>query len=74
MPRQPILSALLFLACSTAAQVTTTAQNITVQVSTAEPWTDSGLDLKPGSPICHCRPVETQFATSLLTTPEQPAE
>ena len=50
MPRQPILllPALLFLACSIAAQVTTTAQNITVQVSTAEPWTDSGLDLKSG--------------------------
>ena len=27
------------------AQVTLTAQNITVQVTTAQPWTDSGLDL-----------------------------
>jgi LssY-like putative type I secretion system component LssY len=50
MPRQPILllSALLFLARPITAQVTTTAQNFTVQVSTAEPWTDTGLDLKSG--------------------------
>jgi len=30
------------------AQVTSTAQNFTVQVSTAQPWTDSGLDLQSG--------------------------
>ncbi len=30
------------------AQVTTTAKSITVQVTTTQPWTDSGLDLQPG--------------------------
>jgi len=47
MPQQsiPLLSALLLLACPMTAQVTSTAQNFTVQVSTAEAWTDSGLDL-----------------------------
>jgi hypothetical protein len=30
------------------AQVTTTARDITVQVSNAQPWTDSGLDLQAG--------------------------
>lgn len=31
---------------STGTQVTLTAQNITVQVTTSQPWTDSGLDLQ----------------------------
>lgn len=50
MPRQQILllTTLLLGASQLGAQVTTTAQNITVQVSTSQPWTDSGLDLQSG--------------------------
>ena len=50
MPRQSILllSALLLPACLMTAQVTSTGQNFTVQVSTVQPWTDSGLDLQSG--------------------------
>jgi hypothetical protein len=50
MPRQTIflLASLLLCASQVGAQVTTTAQNITVQVSTAQLWTDSGLDLQSG--------------------------
>lgn len=47
----PLLSALLLLTSPMVAQVTTTAQNITVQVSTTQPWTDSGLDLKSGDAL-----------------------
>lgn len=43
-----LLLASLISCVPLAAQVTTTAQDYTVQVSTAEPWTDSGLDLKAG--------------------------
>jgi hypothetical protein len=42
------LAALLLFTSQLGAQVTSTAQNITVQVSTAQPWTDSGLDLQSG--------------------------
>ena len=41
----PLLVTLLLCASELGAQVTLTAQNITVQVTTAQPWTDSGLDL-----------------------------
>jgi hypothetical protein len=40
-----LLVTLLLCASELGAQVTLTAQNITVQVTTAQPWTDSGLDL-----------------------------
>jgi hypothetical protein len=43
-----LLVTLLLCASQLGAQVTSTAQNITVQVSTAQPWTDSGLDLQSG--------------------------
>jgi hypothetical protein len=42
---------LLLCTCSLAAQVTTTAKSITVQVTTTQPWTDSGLDLQPGDAV-----------------------
>jgi LssY-like putative type I secretion system component LssY len=38
----------LLCASELAAQVTTTAQDVTVQVSTAQPWTDTGLELQSG--------------------------
>ena len=50
MARQGILLLATSLLCASElrAQVTLTAQDITVQVSTGQPWTDSGLDLQPG--------------------------
>jgi hypothetical protein len=56
--------ALLLLTCPMGAQVTTTAQNYTVQVSTAQPWTDSGLDLQSGDVL----------EISAAATPDQPAD
>ncbi|MGC1453371.1 MAG: LssY C-terminal domain-containing protein, partial [Candidatus Sulfotelmatobacter sp.] len=43
-----LLVALLLCASAIGAQVTTTAKEVTVQVSTAQPWTDGGLDLQSG--------------------------
>jgi len=43
-----LFSTLLLGVSQLDAQVTTTAKNITVQVSTAHAWTDSGLDLQSG--------------------------
>jgi hypothetical protein len=43
-----LLATLMLSASQLGAQVTTTAQSITVQVSSAQPWTDSGLDLQSG--------------------------
>ena len=43
-----LLAALLLCASTLRAQVTTTAKDFTVQVSTAQPWTDGGLDLQSG--------------------------
>ena len=53
MAKHQILSIAVLLLCAPQfqAQVTTTATNYTVQVSTSEPWTDSGLDLKPGDAV-----------------------
>jgi hypothetical protein len=49
MTRQSSLFLLTLLcACRLGAQVTSSAQTYTVQVSTAEAWTDSGLDLQSG--------------------------
>jgi hypothetical protein len=50
MPSQSILLLATLMLCTSqlGAQVTSTAQNITVQVSSAQPWTDSGLDLQSG--------------------------
>jgi hypothetical protein len=50
MPRQSslLLATLTLVASQLGAQVTTTAGSITVQVSSAQPWTDSGLDLQSG--------------------------
>jgi hypothetical protein len=45
----PLLT--LFFASGLTAQVTTTAQSYTVQVSTAQAWTDSGLDLQSGDEL-----------------------
>jgi hypothetical protein len=45
------LIVLLLCVLRLGAQVTLTAQNITVQVSTARLWTDSGVDLQPGDVI-----------------------
>ncbi len=46
-----LLFATLIFCFPLGAQVTTTAQNYTVQVSTTESWTDSGLDLKAGDSL-----------------------
>ena len=46
-----LLVTLLLCASQIGAQVTLTAQNITVQVTTAQPWTDSGLDLQSGDVV-----------------------
>jgi hypothetical protein len=46
-----LLAILLCSAAQLGAQATLTAQNITVQVSTAQPWSDSGLDLRPGDAV-----------------------
>jgi hypothetical protein len=43
-----LLAILLFCSSPIGAQVTTNPQSITVQVSPAQPWTDSGLDLQSG--------------------------
>jgi len=43
-----LLVTLLFCVSPLVAQVTTTAQSITVQVTTTQPWTDSGLELQSG--------------------------
>lgn len=45
------LIAFLFSALLVVAQVTSTAQDSTVQVSAAEPWTDTGLDLQSGDVV-----------------------
>ncbi len=42
---------LLCCAATLSAQVTTTAKSITVEVTTSQPWTDSGLDLKAGDAV-----------------------
>lgn len=46
-----LLVTLLLCASQLGAQVTLTAQNITVQVTTSQPWTDSGLDLQSGDVV-----------------------
>lgn len=43
-----LLATALLCASELRAQVTLTAQDITLQVSTGQPWTDSGLNLQPG--------------------------
>jgi len=50
---QRTIPLLLTLLCVSrlGAQVTTSAQNFTVQVSTAQAWTDSGLDLQSGEAL-----------------------
>ena len=57
------LAALLLGSSQLGAQVTSTAQNSTVQVSTAQPWTDSGLDLQSGDAL----------EISATASPETPA-
>lgn len=53
MAKHLILPIALVLLCAAQfqAQVTTTAQSYTVQVSTSEAWTDTGLDLKSGDAV-----------------------
>src|SRR5450755_3566255 len=46
-----LLLALLCCAAPLGAQVSTTAKSITVQVTTTQPWTDSGLDLQAGDTV-----------------------
>jgi hypothetical protein len=46
-----LLLALLCCAAPLGAQVSTTAKSITVQVTTSQPWTDSGLDLQAGDMV-----------------------
>ena len=43
-----LIAILLFYALPSVAQVSATAKDVTVQVSGAQPWTDSGLDLQTG--------------------------
>ncbi|HEY6369265.1 MAG TPA: LssY C-terminal domain-containing protein [Candidatus Sulfotelmatobacter sp.] len=53
MSTQPLflLGIVLLCASQLGAQVSTTAQTITVQVPAAPPWTDSGLDLQSGDVV-----------------------
>jgi len=46
-----LLQALLCIAAPLVAQVTTSPKSITVQVTTTQPWTDSGLDLQTGDTV-----------------------
>jgi hypothetical protein len=67
------LAALLLFGSQLGAQVTSTAQNITVQVSTAPPWTDSGLDLQSGDvlEVSATASTETQaFANGPVCDPK----
>lgn len=50
-PLTVVLAILLVVTNPLLAQVTTTAQNYTVQVSPSEAWTDAGLDLKSGDAV-----------------------
>ncbi len=47
-PWIPLLAILLLCVSQLGAQVITTARNVTVQISDAQAWTDSGLDLQSG--------------------------
>jgi LssY C-terminus len=47
------------------AQVTLTGRNVTVQVSAARPWTDSGLDLQPGDVI--------EISAAVASDPQRPS-
>jgi LssY C-terminus len=65
-PQILLTSILLFCASQLAAQVTTTAQTITVQVSAAQPWTDSGLNLQSGDVVEISAGVSSDLAASGL--------
>jgi LssY C-terminus len=60
---QNLCAALLTCAALLSAQTTTTAQNYNVQVSNAQPWTDTGLDLKAGDAV----------EISLVSAPARPS-
>jgi hypothetical protein len=62
-----LLLVVLNCAAALAAQTTTTAQNINVQVSASQPWTDTGLDLKSGDT------VEISFVSGPATSCTVPA-
>jgi hypothetical protein len=49
-----LLVTLLFCVSEIVAQVAVTARDITVQVSSSQPWTDSGLDLQSGDVLEIC--------------------
>ena len=52
MVRQSMLRFAILAACaSVGAQVSSSAQDFTYQVSTAQPWTDTGLDLQSGDVV-----------------------
>src|SRR5271165_7191701 len=51
MFRASALFVTLLSCAALGAQVTTTAKSITVQVTTTQPWTDSGLDLQSGDAV-----------------------
>jgi hypothetical protein len=63
-PQIPLIAILLCCASQLAAQVTTTAQAITVQVTTAQPWADSGFDLQPGDVVEISAAVSSDRAAS----------
>jgi hypothetical protein len=68
MARQSILllTTLLFCASQLGAQVTSTAQNFTVQVSAAQSRTDTGLDLQSGDIV--------EISAVVAPVSDQPAE
>jgi hypothetical protein len=53
MSRHSILLLAIFLLCGSQlwGQTTSTAQTVTFQVSTAQPWTDTGIDLQSGDSV-----------------------
>jgi hypothetical protein len=65
-PQILFTSIILFCASQLAAQVTTTAQTITVQVPASQPWTDSGLDLQSGDVVEISAGVSSDLAASGL--------
>jgi hypothetical protein len=88
MSRQLTLSLaiLLLCACHTQAQTASIAQTFTFQVSAAQTWTDTGLDLQSGDTVeissgadasaggsPACDPTGVSAATADLTLPSAPA-
>jgi hypothetical protein len=73
-----LISFVLCCAMALQSQTTTTAQSYNVQVSTAQSWTDTGLDLKPGdaveiSPVSSVPNCESSPQNASLPLPSAPA-